>query len=286
MNKTAIRWSRMPRAGKGMGEAILYLGLTIGSIVMMWPFVWMILSSTKSSLEILRVPPSFLPESPSLANYAKVLHEIPFTRYFFNSLVVSTCVTLGVLLTSSLGGYIFGKFSFPGRQLLFTLVVGTMMIPFQVTVVPLYLTVLRLGLYNSYGALIVPGLVDAFGIFMMRQFMHEVPNELLDAARIDGASEYRIYANIVLPQLRPALATLGILTFLWSWNSFLWPVIAVASDEYRTIQLALASFVSTRNLRYGLLMAASTMAVAPILVVFLAMQRGILRSIAMTGLKA
>lgn len=266
-------------------EAMLYICLTLGSVVMMWPFVWMILSSTKSSGEILRLPPSFLPEFPSVKNYTAVLGEMPFSRYFFNSVLVSICVTSGVLFTSSLGGYVFGKFSFPGREALFTLILGTMMIPFQVTVVPLYLIVLRLGLYNSYGALIVPALVNAFGIFMMRQFMHEVPDELLDAARIDGASEYRIYGSIVIPLLRPALTTLGILTFTWSWNSFLWPVIAVASDEYRTVQLALASFVSFRNLRYGLLMAASTMAVVPILVIFTLLQRGIMRGVAMTGLK-
>ncbi|MGD0006046.1 MAG: carbohydrate ABC transporter permease [Anaerolineaceae bacterium] len=202
-----------------------------------------------------------------------------------NSVFVSGVVSLAVLFTSTLAGYIFAKFSFPGKQIIFTVVLATLLIPFQLSVIPLFLITWKLGIYNTYLALIVPDMVSAYGIFLMRQFMHDVPNELLDAARIDGASEYRIFFTIVLPLIKPAIATLGIITFAGSWNSFLWPVIAIINDNLKTVQLAMGTFAGWRNNQYGSLMAASTMAVIPVLVIFMLLQRWILQGISMTGLK-
>ena len=265
---------------------MLYIVLSLGALITLAPFLWMVLGSIKTTTEIIQVPPTFFPKSPTLDNYANVVNTMPFGRYMLNSVFVSSVVSLAVLFTSALTGYVFAKFSFPGKQLIFTVILATLLIPFQLSVVPLFLIAWKLGIYNTYLALIAPEVTSAYGIFMMRQFMHEVPNDLLDAARIDGASEYRIFFTIVLPLIKPAIATLGIITFAGSWNAFLWPVIAIVNENLKTVQLAMGTFVGWRNHQYGSLMAASTMAVIPILVIFMLLQRWILQGISMTGLKS
>jgi multiple sugar transport system permease protein len=220
------------------------------------------------------------------ANYTELFATLSFPRYFLNSVVVALLVTVGSVLFSAMVGYALAKLDFPGRRLLFGLVMGTLMVPGMVTFVPLFVLVANLDLINTYAALILPFLAAPFGVFLMRQFMLDVPDELLDAARVDGAGEFRTFFAVVLPQARPALATLGILTFLGSWNNFLWPLVAVQSADKYTLPVALALYSTGQNtVQYGLLVAGATVIVLPILIVFLVLQRHIVQGISTTGLK-
>ena len=214
-----------------------------------------------------------------------MLTEAPFGTWFRNSLVVSTSVTALILFTSTLAGYIFAKFEFRGRNLLFTMVLATLMVPFPVVLVPVYLITNSLGLVNSLFALIVPSMVSAFGIFLMRQFCQAIPNDLIEAARLDGAGEFAIYWRLILPQLGPAVATLGIFQFMASWNDYLWPLIVINDQLKMTLPLALSYFNSAQAVRIDLTMAASVMIILPILVVFLLFQRQFINALALSGLK-
>jgi multiple sugar transport system permease protein len=259
--------------------------LSIGAVLMITPLAQMILTSLKTPAEALRIPPTLVPAHPTLDAYRTVLTEAPFLTWFRNSLVVALAVTSLTLFTSSLGGYIFSKFDFPGRNVLFTLLLATLMVPFPVILVPIYLITNQLHLLNTLFALIVPGTVSAFGIFLMRQFAAAIPNDLIDAARIDGAREFQIYWRLVLPQLRPALATLGIFTFMSSWNDYLWPLIAINDQDKMTLPLALTFFNSQHSTRYDLVMAASVLIIGPIIVVFLFFQRQFVNAVALSGMK-
>jgi len=266
---------------------LLYLVLFMGVIITIGPFVWMVLSSFKSGGEIVRTPPTFFPEEPTLNNYRRVLTGIPFVRYFFNSLYVSTLTPISVLFTSSLAGYIFAKFEFPFRETIFVVFLSTLIIPFELIMTPLYLIFSSLRLINTYTALILPYVVNVFGIYLVRQFMHQIPNDLIDAARIDGCSEFRIFAEIIVPQMKPALATLGIFTFMSQWNNYLWPLIAINDMLLRPLQVGLAMVTQSQptTTLYDISMAASTLAVGPVIVVFLIFQRWFIEGLTLTGLK-
>ncbi|HHY47325.1 MAG TPA: carbohydrate ABC transporter permease [Firmicutes bacterium] len=267
-------------------SGIVYILLAIGATVMVGPFVWMLLCSFKTGYEIVRIPPTFWPASPTIENYKAVLFTVPFVRYFLNSLLVAGVITVSVLFTSSLAGYVFAKYRFPGREFLFVLVLSTLMVPFELVMIPLYLLMLRLRFLNTYWALILPGCVRVLGVFLMRQFMAQVPSELMEAARIDGCSEFRTFWSIMLPQVKPALATLGIFTFMTSWNDYLWPLIAIDSMELRTLPVGLAMLTTKQFItRYDLSMAGATLAVVPAVVVFIALQKYFVRGVTMTGLK-
>ena len=264
----------------------LYVVLGVAFIAVVTPFVWMILGSFKGQGELLRVPPTWLPESPSLNNYRDLFSKQSFLRYFVNSTVVAVAVTLGNLLFCSMLGYALAKLEFRGKRLVFGLVMGTLMVPGMVTFVPLFVMVANLGLVDSYPGLILPFLVTPFGVFLMRQFMTTLPDDLLDAGRVDGAGELRIFRQIILPLCGPALATLGILSFLGSWNSFLWPLVVAQTQEHYTLPVALALFSTGQNVtNYGLLLAGATVVVLPILIVFLIFQRRFIEGIATTGIK-
>lgn len=253
---------------------------------MVGPFVWMAISSFKTGFEIVQIPPTLWPHSPTLENYRVVLTSVPFLRYFGNSLLVSTTVTAGVLFTSALSGYVFAKFAFPGRQFLFFLVLSTLMVPFELVMIPLYLIMLKLHLVNTYWALILPGCVRVFGIFLMRQFMMQIPTELIEAARIDGSGEFQTFWRIILPQVRPALATVGIFTFMTTWNDYLWPLVAIDSMELRTLPVGLAMLTTKQfATRYDLSMAGATLAVVPVMLVFLFLQKYFVKGMTLTGLK-
>ena len=267
------------------GLVLIYVALSLGAFLMAAPLLLMVLTSFKTAGEALRVPPTLFPASPTLNSYRTVLTEAPFFTWFRNSVVVSVSVTALVLFTSSLAGYIFAKFSFPGRNLLFVLLLVTLMVPFPVILVPIYLIVSKLGLLNSLLALIVPGMVSAFGIFLMRQFAAAIPDDLIDAARIDGASEFMIYWKLIRPQLGPAFATLGIFTFMATWNDYLWPLVAINDQDKMTLPLALAFFNTSRTTRYDLVMAASVLVVLPIIIVFLFFQRQFINARVLSGLK-
>jgi len=270
-----------------LGRVLLYALLVSGCVVTLLPFVWMILASFKSSTEIIRIPPTLWPENPTLDSYRTILNDpkLPLGRFYLNSLVVAGSQVIMVLFTSSLAGFVFAKYQFFGKSMLFGFILATMMIPSQVTMIPGYLMLAKLGLIDSLWGLIVPSAVSAFGIFLMKQFVEGLPSELMDAARIDGASEWGIYWRIVLAQVGPALATLGILTFMGSWNSYLWPLIVITTHEQRTLPIVLTWYDSVHGGRTDLTMAAGVLVVLPILFVYTFLQRWIVQGIALTGFK-
>ena len=271
-----------------VGIAIVkYAGLALGAFFMLLPFAWMIVSSFMSAAEIMARPLRWLPAELQLRNYEALAAAIPLGNIYANSLIVTISITVGVLLTSSLAGYGFAKFHFPGRDILFVLVLATMMIPFFVVLIPIFFLVRQLGWMDSYLGLIVPNIVTAFGIFLMRQYMLTLPDELLDAARIDGASELAIYWRIALPLAGPALGALAILAFVYHWNSFLWPLVVIRSRELATIPIGLNSlrvYASSPEV-INLQMAGAALAIIPVVAVFAVLQRHFVRGIALTGIK-
>jgi multiple sugar transport system permease protein len=280
------RAARRRGGRREQGQLWVYGVLAGGLVLLVGPFVWMLLSSVKPDAEIRQVPPTWLPSSPTLDNYRELFTELDFPTFFLNSVLVAGAVTLGNLVFCSMVGYALAKLDFPGRRLVFALVVGMLMVPGMVTFVPLFMLVSRLGLVNSYAGLILPWLASPFGVFLMRQFILGLPDDLIHAARVDGAGEWRIFARVILPLCGPALATLGILTFLGSWNNFLWPLVVAQSEDKYTLPVALALYaIGENSTRYGLLMAGSVAIIVPILIVFVALQRYFVQGIAMTGLK-
>jgi ABC-type glycerol-3-phosphate transport system permease component len=256
-------------------------------IVILFPFYYMFITSLKTIAETREYPPTLYPVDPvGLQNYFEVVTRIDFFAYLRNSVTVSVVVTIGALFTSSLAGYIFAKFSFRGRDTIFFLIVATMMVPFHVMLIPLFLIVRTMGLYDSLWALIIPGLVTAWGIFLMRQNMKSIPTEMLDAARMDGASELAIFLRIVLPISKPALSALGVFIFMHYWNDFLWPLIVIEDAPKRTLPLGLALFSEGFGIaRWNLVMAATVMTVLPILIVFALAQRNFIEGITLGSVK-
>jgi multiple sugar transport system permease protein len=273
------------RIQRALGYAVLYAVLIAFSIFMLVPFVFALLGSLKPEPEVFAVPIRWLPSEPQWQNYV-----LPFQknvgRYFVNSLIVSGIQTFSPLLLCSMAGYSLAKFSYPGRTLAFVFILSTIMLPIQVTLVPTFLIIKELGWVNTYAGLIVPGLATTFGTFLMRQFFLSVPSEYMDAARIDGASEPRIFWTIMLPMCRPALSALAIFSFTGSWNSFLWPLVVVNQDEMRTIPLGIVFYIGEQRApEYGQLLAVAVLASLPVLALFLAMQREFIRGAAISGLK-
>lgn len=268
------------------GRWWLYLLLVVALIAVVAPFVWMILGSFKGEGELRQVPPTWWPETASLDNYTQLFSRLSFGTYFLNSTIVAVVVTAGNLLFCSMLGYALAMLDFKGKKLIFTAVMTTLMIPGVVTFVPLFVLVANAGLVDSLPGLFLPFLVSPFGVFLMRQFILGLPKDLLDAGRVDGAGELRIFRQIILPLCGPALATLGILTFLGSWNNFLWPLVVAQSEEHYTLPVALALYSTGQNsTNYGLLLAGATVVVIPVLVVFLVFQRRFIEGIATTGIK-
>jgi multiple sugar transport system permease protein len=260
--------------------------LILGSILMILPFVWMFVTSIKPSIEILSWPPSFIVKSPTLDNYRAVFHEAPFLRYFLNTFFISTISTLSILFTSSLSGFIFAKYRFPGRDILFLIFLATAMIPIQCYMISLYLLINKLGWVNTYQGIIAPILIMSFGIFFMRQnIIMGIPNELLDSARIDGCSEWRIYTSIILPLSRSALGALAIFSYMEAWTFFIWPLIVINDTKFYTMELGLTMFQKRFSVDYGLISAGSIISILPILIVFLILGKNIIEGISITGLK-
>lgn len=268
-----------------LAVTLKYLILAAGAFIMVFPFLWMIIASLMTAGEIQLRPPVWLPAEPQFSNYSDLADSIPMGRLYFNSLFTSGLIVFGVLLSSSLAGFAFAKYRFPGRELLFYIILATMMIPFFVTLIPVFFIVRQLGWIDTYQGLVVPGLTSAYGIFLMRQFIITLPDELIDAARIDGASELRIYWRIIVPLVKPALATLGTFAFIGSWNAFLWPLLVINSRELMTLPLGINSMKSLYADNTNLLMAGTAVAVIPMLFVFIFLQRYFIQGIALTGLK-
>lgn len=264
----------------------VYLVLAVGLVVMLAPFLWMVLGSFKPEAELQRVPPTWWPETPSLGNYRQLFDRLDFPRFFANSVLVAVAVTAGNLVFCSMVGYALAKLDFAGKRLLFGLVLAMLMVPGVVTFVPLFVLVSNLGLVNTYPGLILPFLVTPLGVFLMRQFISGLPDELIEAARIDGAGEWRIFSRVIVPLCGPALATLSILTFLSSWNNFLWPLVVAQSEDKYTLPVALALYSIGQNAtRYGLLLAGSVVVILPVIALFVALQRYFVQGIATTGIK-
>jgi len=270
-----------------INQIFIYVVLTVGLIISVLPYLMMVLSSFKTNLEVLRVPPTFWPENPTLSNFVTIFNDpqLPLLRFYANSAFVTIFNVTTTLFTSALIGYLFAKFEFPGKRILFGWFLVLLMVPFQITMIPSYLILAKIGLINSLWGLIIFSAVNAFGIFMMRQFCATFPSELLDAARIDGASEWTIFIKIVLPQLGAPLATLGILTFMGNWNSYLWPLIVLQKTEVRTLPIILTWYNSTHTGQGGLVMAATVLIVMPILLVLMYFQRWIVKGFTTSGLK-
>jgi multiple sugar transport system permease protein len=255
------------------------------AVVMLIPLVWMAVTSVETLNETRHFPPVLVPSGVRWQNYTDVLNRAPFAQWFFNTLLVTVVSVAANLLLCSLAGYAFARIRFFGRELVFILILGTLMIPFQVVMIPTFVIVRKLGLIDTLGALIVPNLATAFGIFLLRQFFRTLPIELEEAARIDGASRLGVLFKIVLPLSGPVLATLAVVQFLWMWNDFLWPLITIYNPHHMTLQLGLLTFQGAHQTNTNLLMAANVMSMIPVLALFFIAQRYFIRGIATTGLK-
>jgi multiple sugar transport system permease protein len=257
-----------------------------GLLITVVPFLWMLFGSLKTQRELLALPPTWLPEDPTVGNYDRLFDRLDFPRFFWNSTVIAVSITFSNLLFCSMVGYALAKLEFAGRQLIFLLVIATLLVPSSVTLAPLFVLMSRMDLVDTPLAVILPTAAGPLGVFLMRQFMLGIPDELIDAARVDGAGELTIFRRVVLPLSVPALAALGILTFLPAWNALLWPLVVLTSEENYTLPVALAIFARGQfQADYGLLMAGAVVLVLPVIVVFLFLQRHFTQSVAMTGLK-
>ncbi len=263
-----------------------HLILILASVIMLIPFVWMVSTSFKPPTEVLTWPPQFIPQHPTWMNYFKVFSTIPIARYFFNSIVISAVSTLIVLGTSLIAGYIFAKFRFPGRNLLFLLILATAIVPFESYMIPFFLQMIDLKWVNTYQGIIAPYAIMSFGIFLMRQHIRSaIPDEFIDAARIDGASEWNIFRLIIVPLSISALGALGIFAFIQAWGAFIWPLLMASNRNIFNMELGLAVFQFKFSVDYGPLMAGSVLNVLPMIIVFIILRRQIIESIALSGLK-
>ena len=259
--------------------------LLLAALLTLLPLAWMVSASFMPAGEANQLPPRYLPSAPTLVHYQTLFARLNLGRAFRNSLILAVSITAVSVLCNSMAGYAFAKLRFRGRDRLFALLLLTLVVPPQVGMLPLYLELRALGLVNSYGGVVVAAIATVFGIFLVRQFALAIPDELLDAARIDGASEWRIYWTMVLPLLRPILVTLAVFTFLSSWNDFMWPLIVLTDERLQTLPVALANLSGEHVQDTELMMAGAVVTVLPVLILFLAAQRQYLEGILMGGLK-
>ena len=262
-----------------------YVFLTAGALVMIVPFLWMISTSLKGQSQLFAWPPNWLPNPVVWTNYSEVFSKINFSLYGFNTLKITSAVTLGRLVFCSMAGYAFARMKFPGKNALFILTLATMMISAQITLIPNFIIMRKLGLVDSHLGVILPQLSDGFGIFLMRQFFLTFPYELEDAAKLDGCNPFMFFLKILLPNSKPILATLAVMTFQGVWNDFLWPLVMLISPEKRTLAVALSYLVGQYTTRWEIQMAGSVMTVLPVIILFFLLQKYFVQSIKMTGLK-
>lgn len=276
------------REPRSLKRIFVYVLLSLGLLIMSAPFLWMAVSSFKTTSELTASPPVWIPTEWTLDNFRELLDKLDLPLYFMNSVIVAVLVTVSNLVFCSMLGYALAKLKFAGRNKIFGLVLGALMVPGNLMLLPLFVLMSKLHLIDSYAGLVLPFAAGAFGVFLMRQFMQSIPDELLEAARMDGAGEWYIFWRIVMPLVKPALATLSIFTFLGSWNNFVWPLIATNDPDKYTLPVALATFATDPNKAggsNGMLMAGSFLIVLPVLVVFIALQRHFTQGIATAGMK-
>lgn len=274
--------------GPGAGHRPLvlnYLVLSLGALTMLVPFLWMISTAFKPQAEWITFPPRLLPQEPTLENFHVAIERLDIFRLYANTLFIAITKSCINLYVSCVAGYVFGKFVFRGRDVLFYMILATWIIPFEVYMIPLYLMIVQQKMADTWWALIIPEMSSAYAIFMFRQFMFTIPNALIDAGRIDGASEWYIWHRLIIPLSTPVLATLAVFYFMWNYNDFLWPLIVLTSPRKYVLSIALADFLGENGSFHGLIMAGATMASLPIMIVFLALQRHITQGIVLSGMK-
>jgi ABC-type glycerol-3-phosphate transport system permease component len=263
---------------------ILILGF--GSLLMIAPFLWIINAAFGKTSEVYVLPPKWIPLNPSLDNFVSVFEQVPYAQFMLNSLKLAVAVTVGQLITCSMAAYAFARLNFPGKNILFLLLISALMIPGQVTLVPLFILIRQLGLYNTHASLILPALINPFGVFLLRQYFLTIPAELEDAARVDGANVFTIYWRIILPLAGPVLTTLAILTFVSMWNSYFLPLIMLNKPELQVLTVGLTLLQGQYGAgALGPVAAALAMAIVPVLIIFLLLQKYIIQSIVSTGIK-
>lgn len=288
---TQARPAREPRGGYRQSQLVrrilIYALLVLFALIFLLPMLWMLSTSLKPSSQWFSREIQWIPRTFTLENYTRIFsnQQTPIGRWFVNSIGVATAATVLVLLVDSLAAYAYARLQFPGRNILFAALLATLFLPGLMFLVPNFLTIFRLGLLNSYAGVILPGLASVFGVFFLRQFFETIPKELEEAAEIDGANQFQTFWRVVLPLAKPALATLAIITFLASWNDFLWPLLILQQPERLTLPPGLASLKSAYAQSYGQAMAGAVIAAVPVLVLYVALQRFIVQSVAMTGLK-
>ncbi|OGS21674.1 MAG: sugar ABC transporter permease [Elusimicrobia bacterium RIFOXYA2_FULL_39_19] len=266
-------------------KTVMYTFMILLGLTMIAPFIWMLSTSLKEPANVFIFPPKWIPNPIVFENYAHAWQAAPFGRFFLNSIFISACLTFGSLLTGSMAGYAFARLEFPGRDKLFLTYLGTMMIPGQVTMIPVFILLKNIGWIDTYKALIIPGIFHAGGAFFFRQFFLAIPKELEEAATIDGCSHVGIYWRIILPLSKPALATLGTFTFLGAWNDFMWPLIVLNSPEKMTLPVGLAYFTGQYTTDWPLLMAGSMIILLPVILLYIFNQRFFVKGIVMSGMK-
>ena len=259
--------------------------LTVFSLIMMYPMAWMLMTSFKSNADIQINKTKFFPEKWTIEGYQTAFEKAPIAQWFINSILVVIVVTAAVIITSTLIGYIFAKYEFKGKKVLFVLLLATMMVPPQVTMIPRYLMIQEMHLFNTLGALIVPGLVSAFSIYMARQFIADVPDSLCEAAKIDGAGPFRIYWSVILPNIKPAIGSIGIFTAMMNWNDYLNPLLMLNDMEKMTLPLGLVIFDTQRVADMSATMAAASMMMMPMIIIFVIFQKQFVKGMTMSGIK-
>ncbi|MFS0562790.1 carbohydrate ABC transporter permease [Terribacillus sp. 179-K 1B1 HS] len=270
---------------EALSKGTIYVLLSLGSILMLLPFVWMISTSLKNPNEVMAMPPVWIPSEWQFGNYESASEAAPFGTYFFNSIVVTVLTTIGELLTTILAAYAFSRINFHGKGVVFAMLLGTMMVPGEMLLIPNFVTVSNLGWIDSYEGLIIPWIASIFSIFLLRQYFFSVPQELSYAAKVDGCSDFKFLWYVMVPLAKPALITIALLKIIGSWNAFLWPLIVTNSQELRTLPVGLSAFTTEAGIKYELLMAASTMVILPMLLLFFVMQKYVISGVARSGLK-
>lgn len=262
-----------------------YLILALGCVITLLPFVWMLSTSLKSLNEVFIMPPEIIPKNPKFSNYKEVATQIPIVTYFINTLIITFIVTIGTLITTILASFGFSKIDFWGRDIIFSIMIGTMMIPGELMLIPNYITIVKLGWINTFKGLTVPWIISVFSVFLLRQFFLTIPNSLYYAAKLDGCSDFKYLWTIMVPISKPALLTIALLKIVNSWNEFLWPLIVTNIPTMRTLPVGIMNFTSEAGGNYHLLMAATTIVIVPILIIYFVLQKYVISGITKSGIK-
>ena len=280
-----MNYQEVNKVKKKVSSITLNIILIVCSIITILPFIWMLCSSFKTNAEISSLVQPFLPKEFTWDNYQAVLQKFNFLRYFMNSLIYSLIITVVTIYTSAISGFVLAKYRFRGRQVLFTFILATMMVPGVVTIIPRYTMMQSLNLLDTYSALIIPSIFTPFGIFLMRQACESIPDEMLDAARIDGSGEFRIFHKIVLPQLRNSIVSIAIFQFLWAWDDYLWPYLVLRTEDKQLLSVALNMFSGRYSTDYAGLFAATSIAIIPVVIFYLIFQKRFIEGVSASAIK-